>query len=132
MRLLIDTNADAALRRGDRQVTDLVRSADEILMSAIVIGELLFGFRGGSRPDYNVSALRGFLAARAVKFVPVTLVTAERYALVAASLRRKGKPIPTNDLWIAAHALETGADLVSSDDHFAHVEGVAWLKLGAG
>lgn len=131
MRLLLDTNAYAALRRGDRQVVDLVRRADEVLMSAIVVGELLFGFRGGSRFEYNVKVLRGFLAARAVAFLPVTQVTAERYALAAAGLRRRGQPIPTNDLWIAAHALETGADLVSFDDHFEHVEGVAWLKPGA-
>ena len=132
MRLLLDTSAYAALRRGDGQVADLVHRADEILMSAIVVGELLFGFRGGSRLEHNIGALHGFLTARAVKFVPVTQVTAERYALVAASLRRRGHPIPTNDLWIAAHALETGADLVSFDDHFAHVEGVAWIKPGAG
>ena len=61
-------------------------------------------------------------------------VTADRYstifARIAAALRAKGSPIPTNDVWIAAHALETGADLVSADRHFESVDGIAWLRLG--
>lgn len=47
------------------------------------------------------------------------------------SLRAKGRPIPTNDIWIAAHVMETGADLVSADRHFEHVDGIAWLRLKA-
>ena len=45
------------------------------------------------------------------------------------ALKAKGNPIPTNDVWIAAHALETGADLVSADRHFQHVEGIAWIRV---
>ena len=48
-----------------------------------------------------------------------------------SSLRAKGRPIPTNDIWIAAHAMETGADLVSADRHFEHVDGIAWIRLSA-
>ena len=59
-------------------------------------------------------------------------VTADRYSRIAASLRAKGRPIPTNDVWIAAHAMETGADLVSADRHFEHVDGIAWLRVTAG
>jgi tRNA(fMet)-specific endonuclease VapC len=54
--------------------------------------------------------------------------TADRFGRVAASLRRKGTPIPSSDIWIAAHALETGSDLVSFDKHFAHVEGLAHVS----
>jgi len=57
----------------------------------------------------------------------VTLVTADRFGRIAASLRRKGRPLPTNDIWIAAHAMESGADLLSFDRHFEHVEGLAWI-----
>lgn len=59
----------------------------------------------------------------------MTMTTADRYARVAVQLRRKGRPIPTNDIWIAAHAMETGADLVSLDEHFAEVDGLAWVRV---
>lgn len=61
-------------------------------------------------------------------FVPVTRTTADRYARIALALKRKGRPIPTNDIWIAAHAMETGADLVSYDEHFAAVDGLVWVR----
>jgi predicted nucleic acid-binding protein len=60
--------------------------------------------------------------------VPVTLATADLYALVYAALRRKGRPIPTNDLWIAASSLEHGAALLSLDAHFQAIDG---LRVGA-
>ncbi len=129
MRTLLDSNAYSLLMRGNEQVAELVRIAEEILMSAIVIGELMYGFRWGSKFEQNSSELRSFLDSSYVSFVPVGPVTADRYARIAASLRSKGRPIPTNDIWIAAHAMETGADLVSADTHFEHVDGIAWVPL---
>jgi predicted nucleic acid-binding protein len=126
--LLLDTNAYSDLKRGSEPVTELVRAAEEILLSAVVVGELLYGFRHGSRFKRNLSELNQLLSRPYVRFVPVTWVTADRYARIAASLRKRGTPIPTNDIWIAAHASETGADLVSSDPHFVHVEGIAWVN----
>ena len=63
-----------------------------------------------------------------MSFVPATRVTADRFGMIAIRLRRKGQPIPTNDIWIAAHALETGTDLVSFDRHFAAIDGLAWIN----
>lgn len=113
------------------QVGELVGNADEVLLSAIVVGELLAGFRGGSRFEQNLADLRDTLDSPRVTFVPVGSVTADRYARIVASLRDKGRPIPANDAWIAAHAMETGADLVSADSHFEHVDGIAWIRLSA-
>ena len=59
----------------------------------------------------------------------VTFVTADRFGRIATALREKGTPIPTNDIWIAAQAMEAGADLVSSDAHFGLVEGLAWVSF---
>jgi tRNA(fMet)-specific endonuclease VapC len=64
-----------------------------------------------------------------VSFAPVTYATADRFGRVAAALRARGRPIPSNDLWIAAHTLETGAELLSFDRHFAAVDGLAWTLL---
>ena len=130
MRVLLDSNAYSRLMRGDDQTAAVVRDATEILMSAVVVGELLYGFRNGSRFDRNVADLRSFLDNPYVSFVPVGPISADRYSRIAAALRAKGNPIPTNDVWIAAHAMETGADLVSADRHFEAVDGIAWLRLG--
>ena len=130
MRILLDSNAYSRLMRGDERTSAAVRGATGILMSAVVIGELLYGFRNGSRFERNVAGLRSFLDNPYVSLVPVGPVTADRYSRIAAALRAKGRPIPTNDVWIAAHAMETGADLLSADRHFEAVDGIAWVRLG--
>ena len=130
MRVLPDSNAYSRLMRGDDQTAAVVRDATEVLMPAVVIGELLYGFRNGSRFDRTATDLRSFLDNPYLAFVPVGAVTADRYSRIAAALRARGNPIPTNDVWIAAHAMETGADLVSADRHFQSVDGLAGLRLG--
>ena len=129
MKALIDTNAYTALMRGSAAVAKALRQAERVYLSAIVVGELLYGFRSGRRYTENRSQLEAFLANRFVEFLPVTLTTADRFGLISAALKRKGTPIPSNDVWIAAHALETGADLMSFDDHFARVDGLAFIQL---
>ena len=130
MKVLLDSDAYSRLMRGDDQTAAVVRDATEILMSAVAIGELLYGFRHGSQFDRNATDLRSFLDNPYVSFVPVGSITADRYSRIASALRAQGSPIPTNDVWIAAHAMETGADLVSADRHFEAVSGIAWLRLG--
>ena len=114
---------------GREQVSRIVRGAEEVLLSVVVLGELLYGFRHNSRSERNARGMRAFLDNPYVSLVPVGETTADRYSRIAASLRAKGRPIPTNDVWIAAHAMETGADLVSADHHFEHVDGIAWVRL---
>ena len=129
MKILLDTNAYSHLKRGHRRVAALVRRSEEIFLSAIIIGELLYGFRQGSRIDQNIEELKAFLNNPYVTFVPISFATAEHYARIAMSLRTKGRPIPSNDIWIAAQAMETGANLVSSDQHFSEIDGLAWMHV---
>lgn len=129
MKVLLDTNAYTALFRGDESVASRVRQADHVLMSAIVVGELLFGFRNGRHYDENRRDLEEFLDNAYVTLLPVTFFTCDGFARIAAALRRKGRPIPSNDIWIAAHAMESGADLLSFDRHFEEVDGLAWTHL---
>ena len=131
MRLLLDSNAYSQLKRGHRTVADLVRKSEEVFFSAIVAGELLYGFRHGSRFERNLEELRAFLDNPYVTFVKAGLTTSDRYSRIAAQLRQNGRPIPTNDIWIAAHTMETGADLVSFDAHFESVEGLPWIHLSS-
>ncbi len=128
MKVLLDTNAYSAIAGGHPGATEVMRRARELVFSAVVLGEVLAGFRHGSRWEENLSRLRRFVAQPRVSLLPVTWTTADRYSRIYAALRRKGRPIPTNDMWIAAHALESGADLVSFDPHFEHVDGLAWIQ----
>ena len=130
MRVLLDSSAYSQLMRGHDRVAELVRNAEEILFSAVVVGELVYGFRWGSRFRRSMAELRSFLSSPYVTLVPVGLVTADRYSRIAQALRAKGRPIPTNDVWIAAHAMETGADLISADRHFEYVDGIVWVHVG--
>ena len=129
MKLLLDTNAFSALMRGRPEIADRVRRSERVLISSIVAGELFFGFRNGNRMEENQTRFGAFIANSFVTWVPVTLTTADRFARIAVALRKKGRPIPTNDIWIAAHTLETGADLLSYDQHFENIEGLPWTQL---
>lgn len=129
MSILPDSNAYSLLMRGQEQVAEIVRKSDSIFLSAIVIGELLYGFRWGSRFNQNTAELQSFLDNPYVSFLPISQITADRYSGIAAALRAKGRPIPTNDIWIAAQVMETGTTLVSADDHFSHVDGIAWTRI---
>ncbi len=124
MKLLLDTNAYVALMKGDEATATLVRSAEQLVFSTVVVGELLFGFRNGSRYERNATQLDEFLAQPWATLQSVTRITADRFGRVAAQLRRAGTPIPSNDIWIAAQAFETGADLVTFDRHFTTVLGL--------
>jgi len=106
----------------------VLQHAPSIIVCATVLGELLGGFAAGQRERPNRSELMQFINVPRVKVVPSTAATADLYALVYAALRRKGRPISTNDLWIAASSLEHGAALLTLDTHFQNIDG---LRAGA-
>lgn len=124
-KVLLDTTAYVAFKRGDPAAIEIVRLADRLGVPAVVLGELLAGFAGGgTREAQNRAELAEFLASSRVSVLPTGERTAEYYALIHQSLRRRGRPIPTNDLWIAAVAHEHGFALFTLDDHFATIEGL--------
>ena len=96
-----------------------------------MIGELLYGLRNGSRLERNVRELHAFLDNPRVAVATMTLTTADRCSRIAVALRAKGRPIPSNDLRIAAYAMETGSDLISADRHFEQIDGLAWTHVPA-
>ena len=126
---MLDTNAYSGLIRGDYRIIASVRRAEMLLVPATVVGELLCGFRMGNRFKENNERLREFLASPYVKFSGVNLNVCKRYALIMRQLRRKGRPIPTNDVWIAAHSLAEGADLLTLDDHFLAIDGLSLCEM---
>jgi tRNA(fMet)-specific endonuclease VapC len=118
-------------KRGDERCLEVIRNAEHLLLSATVLGELLAGFACGEREARNREELRQFLDCCTVAITTVCMATADAYALIYRSLRRQGRPIPTNDLWIAASCLEHGAVLFSLDAHFDQVDGLRRIRCWA-
>lgn len=128
-RLMIDTNVYVAFKRNHDGVVELLRRAEFIGVSTVVLGELLAGFRCGTRADENRRELDQFLDSPRVDTVPVNEETAEFYAEIFRGLREKGRPIPSNDLWLAAGALQHGLALVTLDGHFAYIDGLLLVSV---
>jgi tRNA(fMet)-specific endonuclease VapC len=124
MNVALDTNAYSDFLRGVAGRVDIVRRATQIYLPLIVVGELRAGFAAGSREAENLAGLRQFLASPRVAVLSPDEVTTEHYAHVFLQLRKQGATIPTNDLWIAALALQHGVQLCTSDSHFRHVSGL--------
>lgn len=121
-KILLDTSAYSNYLRGHEGVRNWIKSTDEIYVSAIVIGELLAGFIKGRHEEKNREYLEKFLDSDRVHILPITEVTSERYAAIFKTLKESGKPIPTNDIWISASAMEYGLELVSCDSDFLVVK----------
>ncbi len=120
-RILLDTSAYSAFKRGHAEVVASLRRAREILLPVTVLGELLAGFEAGMRKHANEEELHGFLQSPRTSIVPLLEGTARRYAVIYADLRRAGRPAPTNDMWIAASAMEHGAELLTTDADFTAI-----------
>src|SRR5260221_4813399 len=104
--ILIDTNAYVAFKRGSPSAMDIIQHAEKLGISPIVLGELLGGFECGNKAKKNRDELQQFLQSSRVRLFPITSDTAKFYSQIYFSLKSKGKPIPSNDMWIAAQALE--------------------------
>lgn len=124
LRLALDTSAYSRFRSGHPVLVEWLARSETIELSATALGELQAGFLLGRRYRENRLLLDEFLDEPYVSIAPVTHETARRYGEIFANLRRAGTPIPTNDIWIAASALETGAHLVTFDEDFEAIGGL--------
>jgi predicted nucleic acid-binding protein len=122
--ILIDTSAYVAFKRGQPDAIAVVRSAPAIEVNAIVVGELLSGFAASAHDDRDRQEFEAFLTSPRVILLPLDRRTAEVYAAVYRALRSAGTPIPTNDMWIAASAIQHGLALFTYDRHFGAVAGL--------
>jgi predicted nucleic acid-binding protein len=128
-RYCLDTSAYSHFQRGDPQVVELIDRAEWIGVPAVVLGELRVGFRLGTQRDRNERRLVAFLANPAVEVVSVDAEVSNHYADIVVDLRRRGTPLPTNDIWIAATGARSGAMLLSYDDHFEQISRVGTVLL---
>ena len=123
-RILIDTNVYTEFKTNDPAVVRKFHSCEEIHINITVLAELLAGFKAGSKEALNRQELKLFLNSPRVVLDQVTEGTAEFYAHIYLVLRSKGTPIPANDMWIAASAMQNGCALYSRDKHFQAVDGL--------
>ena len=120
--LLLDTNVLIKFLRGDKGIAKAISTYEQILVPTVVIGEYKAGADGETAIGrQQLAALEAFLDSPAVKIVGVTEDVANAYARVFRVLRANGTPIPQNDLWIAACAVDSSAVVYSLDEHFGLV-----------
>jgi tRNA(fMet)-specific endonuclease VapC len=118
-RFLLDTNIVIALLQGDETVVSNLDHAPEVFIPAVALGELFFGAAKSGRPSENTAKVERFAAGRAI--VPCDLDVAREYGRLKQHLKEKGRPLPENDIWIAAMAKHHGMVLVTRDRHFREV-----------
>jgi predicted nucleic acid-binding protein len=120
--LILDTNALSAIADGDVSAMDKAARADRLAVPVIVLGEYRMGIAQSRHREAYENWLREWISAIAVLYIDQE--TALSYAEIGLELKKKGKPIPANDLWIAAVCRQHSLPLLSRDEHFDVVSGV--------
>lgn len=129
-RIILDTNAYTSYLAGDNDVLNSLAAADITFFSIFVLGELYAGFKGGTREKQNNELLQSFLRKPRVSVLNAGSETAEIFGHLKNILQRSGTPLPINDVWIAAHAMETGSVVVTYDKHFTKIPGLRiWPEI---
>jgi tRNA(fMet)-specific endonuclease VapC len=123
--MIIDTNALSAAANDDPAVIAILARADQMAIPVIVLGEYRYAIAQSRHRATYENWLAGLLRDCAV--LDINEPTTQHYAEITLELRRKGKPIPTNDLWIAALCRQHSLPLLSRDRHFDVVTGLKWL-----
>jgi len=121
MKIVIDSNRYTDLARGIPEVVEICESAESIYMPLIVLAEQRAGFAYGDKKEKNEKVLTRFLNLDRVYVLAPDEQTTFFYADIYASLRKRGRPIPTNDIWIAALCIQHGFVLYDRDSDFDHV-----------
>lgn len=121
-KFILDTNIVIAVFSNDMAVKELLSTAIEVFIPNIVIGELYFGAFNSGRKSENVALIDEFVIKSSI--LNCDSNTSKEYGSLKSELRIKGKPIPENDIWIAALARQYAKTLVTRDDHFKVVDGL--------
>lgn len=122
MKLVLDTNAYCLCDTGNEEALQELESANSLFLPVIAYGELYYGFRHGQRFRENLKRLDKFIDEFSVNVIEVDTEVARRFGDIYAALRKKGTPIPTNDIWMSACCASVGGTLLTADRHFLQVD----------
>lgn len=128
-RVVLDTSAYSSFMRGNAEIKRILQQVDEIYLNPIILGELFSGFARGKYRKKNETEFERFSASPRVRMVNLDEETSTRYAVILNSLRDAGTPIPTNDVWIAASAMQHGLQIVTTDAHYQKVAQVLVARV---
>ena len=126
-RIILDTNIIISLFNGDNDIYEYIIQADEIFIPSIAIGELYYGAHKSLNSRQNIRKINEFVKENIV--MPCNAVTGMKYGEIKNSLKEKGKPIPENDIWIAAIAKEHSLVLITKDKHFKLIDDIKIIML---
>jgi tRNA(fMet)-specific endonuclease VapC len=127
--LALDTNAFSAIFDGDSVIIRLVNTTAQVAIPSVVLGELYYGYFYGSRREKNLSELATFLAETNPEILEVNAETAKLFGEISAELRRAGRPIQQNDIWIAALCKQHGYVLATRDADFQAIIGLETVSF---
>lgn len=127
-KVALDTNIAIAVLNGEPTVIDKLQNASQIFLPLPVVGELLFGALNSQRAEANLSRIQQLIQRSTI--LQMGSETASLYAKTRISLKQRGRPIPENDIWIAASCFEHQAALMKNDTHFKSIEGLVVEPLG--
>ena len=119
-RHLLDTNIIIALFKNDENVRDHVAGSLAVFVPAIALGELYYGAAHSGRAEKNMNQVREFAESAVVLACDTT--TAEHYGQIKNELKVKGRPLPENDIWIAAISRQHSLTVVTRDQHFKEID----------
>ena len=121
-RLLLDTNIVIELFRGNQVIITLLDEQEKVYIPVAVLGELYLGAYRSVNVPKKLQEIKNFVENCIILFADAT--TADKYAIIKTELLNKGKPIPENDIWIAATAMQYQLPLRTNDEHFKEVDGI--------
>jgi tRNA(fMet)-specific endonuclease VapC len=126
-KIALDTDVSIKFLNGDTHIDAVLLKYSEICLPAIVVGELVFGALNSKHAEQNLARHRKLIHSTTI--LTLTEATANTYAKIRLALKKKGKPIPENDLWIAATCIEHKLPLMSSDVHFEYVDQLNLMSI---
>jgi len=126
-KISLDTNIVIRLLKDDNAVINLLSRKSIIYLPVPVTAELLFAAKNSGRPKENLKTYNEFIDT--CRVLNITRKTADRYSTVRLQLKQKGRPIPENDLWIAAVCIENNLPIITADTHFDNVEGLEVVNI---
>jgi tRNA(fMet)-specific endonuclease VapC len=119
-KIALDTDIAIKFLNGDKAIDKFLSKYSEICMPVVVVGELIFGALNLKHAEQNLARHKKLIQRS--RILEITEATANTYAKARLSLKKKGKPIPENDLWIASVCIEYNVSLLSSDRHFKDID----------